>query len=756
MISSWNILPKTVLIFFLFVFARYDINAQINCQQIIPIINTSSVTETIEIDPNTNKEVRYFDLCQGDVLSLSADATFPENNSTYTQSIEKTSFTWYINNESLYETLNFSHQFNVPGGYIIFLKATDDENCEAATPDQVFVRVSIPPIIDLSVSPSTVCPETKKTVGSSTFADINFSKNIQNTLWESPPCEDEFSDALYLPDGNGAIYSTDINIECFENNQILNDVNNIISVNVNMEHSYSGDLDIYLKAPNGVEIVLFEQTGSSIWFGEASDDDDSETNPGIGYNYGWSMNPTYNGTMSDGFEDNIVTFIDNPEKTLKEDIYLPIGNFSAFIGSPLNGTWTLSIRDNLTRDNGWIFSWGINFDKTLALPSWSFQNEITSEYFLSGATVVENFMDSIIIEPKPGVQSYNYEVVDNFGCKYQEDFSITANAITVEEQITDEFCENGKGEVNLEISGGTPHYSIDWNTGDTGKTLSNLSENTYYYTIKDALNCSYVGNIEIENNKMGLNFDVEVKDDHCKQGIGEILISPRNGVAPYNYNWYNSSINNNQLKKLKRGYYLVNIMDDLGCTGELEMEVSDAQEPEAFFEVSSDTVAYENGIVEFFNKTISPYDIVNSQWDIDGSTFSTEFETSYDFDEMGTYEINLKVTDSYGCSDQFKKEIVATENYFFWLPTAFTPNGDNMNDYFLPIIDRVIESSYELYIYDIWGKLIYQTSNIRQGWNGKRENDEEITRTTTYYYKVRFKSLLNEWHEKEGSFVLLK
>ena len=144
--------------FFLYAFARYDINAQINCQQIIPIINASSVIETIEIDPNTNEGVRYFDLCLGETLSLNADATFPENNSTYTQSKEKTSFTWYINNESLYETQNFSHQFNVPGGYIIFLKATDDRNCEAATPDQVFVRVSIPPTIDLNVSPSIVCP----------------------------------------------------------------------------------------------------------------------------------------------------------------------------------------------------------------------------------------------------------------------------------------------------------------------------------------------------------------------------------------------------------------------------------------------------------------------------------------------------------------------------------------------------------------------------------------------------------------------
>ena len=43
-----------------------------------------------------------------------------------------------------------------------------------------------------------------------------------------------------------------------------------------MEHSYSGDLDIILTSPNGVEVTLFEQAGGSTWLGQATDGDASK------------------------------------------------------------------------------------------------------------------------------------------------------------------------------------------------------------------------------------------------------------------------------------------------------------------------------------------------------------------------------------------------------------------------------------------------------------------------------------------------
>ena len=69
---------------------------QSNCQEIIQLINSTSIEETIEDNANTGVVIVYYDLCIGETLSLEASAEFPENNTTYFQSIANTSFSWYI------------------------------------------------------------------------------------------------------------------------------------------------------------------------------------------------------------------------------------------------------------------------------------------------------------------------------------------------------------------------------------------------------------------------------------------------------------------------------------------------------------------------------------------------------------------------------------------------------------------------------------------------------------------------------------
>ena len=171
---------------------------------------------------------------------------------------------------------------------------------------------------------------------------------------------------MYIPDGSGVTYTSTIYVNSFGLAQTLTDINDLPSINVNMEHSYAGDLDMFITAPNGVEVQLFEQAGGGTWFGEAIDQDSNEWNPGIGYDYGWSMNPSYNGTMADGMVNNT-----SPDPAggfsniLNSDTYLPVESLNALLGTPLNGEWTLIVVDNLSIDNGWIFSWGLSINPEL-------------------------------------------------------------------------------------------------------------------------------------------------------------------------------------------------------------------------------------------------------------------------------------------------------------------------------------------------------------------------------------------------------
>ena len=83
----------------------------------------------------------------------------------------------------------------------------------------------------------------------------------------------------------------------------------------------------------------------------------------------------------------------------------------------------------------------------------------------------------------------------------------------------------------------------------------------------------------------------------------------------------------------------------------------------------------------------------------------------------GTYDVKLKVTTEINdCTKEYSEYITLEPSYFFYAPNAFTPNGDALNDSFRPIV--VGSNSYELFVYDSFGKVIFSTSDIEEKWDG--------------------------------------
>tara|TARA_B100000287_G_C20669160_1_gene792763 strand:+ start:146 stop:2398 length:2253 start_codon:yes stop_codon:yes gene_type:complete len=748
---------KYLLLFFTILFSL-TINAQDGCVEISPLIVSTSNTDTLEAHPATGEIHRYFDLCTGETLSLQASPDLSEN----------TSFQWLLDGVIESNTNEFEQTFNNFGGHILTLTTTE-EGCDAYS-EQVRIRVGTEPVINLVADPSTVCPGIVTTIGSGVNSDLNFSAEIETGGWESFPCQDEFAEETYLPDGSGVSYETSITLDCFGESQVLQNVNDIISVDINMEHSYTGDLDIYLTSPNGVQVTLFEQAGSGTWLGQATDGDATQELVGIGADYGWSMNPDYDGTMADAMAAGHTITVDNLNtgevfnttgQSLISSTYLPIGNFNDFVGTPLNGNWTITVTDNLGIDNGWIFSWGITINQNIIPSSWSFDNFIVDSTFaLTNNNIVSYTSNSINIQPEPGIHNYTYEVVDNFGCIFNEQIQITATSyINTSPIITQEECGGEDGQINLNISGGTPDYTVTWDSVLTGEIISDLSAGTYFYAITDGLGCEISGNETIQNIETALTFDTEIFDDHCDQAIGEIILTPTNGADPYNYSWSHSDTNQNSIAdNLTVGTYDVYILDSDGCEGNLSIDIDNIPGPSAFFNQNFDTVTYVDGIIDFlnFSSAAAQTEIVSNQWSFGNGQFSNLESPSHNFNQIGNYFVQLTVTDNFGCSDSYMREVVAVEDYFIWTPSAFTPNGDGKNDLYIPRFHNVIEDTFQFFIYDKWGKLVFETTDINNGWDGIRQDNGKAADNSSYSFIAKFVTYKNELKKKTGSFLLLK
>jgi gliding motility-associated-like protein len=86
------------------------------------------------------------------------------------------------------------------------------------------------------------------------------------------------------------------------------------------------------------------------------------------------------------------------------------------------------------------------------------------------------------------------------------------------------------------------------------------------------------------------------------------------------------------------------------------------------------------------------------------------------------------------------------------MPSAFSPNGDNKNDYFRPILNNV--EVLEFSVYNRWGQRIFVTFSNEQGWDG-RFNGEPCD-MGVYFYKLRYRVLNREPNLLKGDMTLIR
>lgn len=177
---------------------------------------------------------------------------------------------------------------------------------------------------------------------------LSLSLSSQNT---------NFSDTTFLPDGSGVTYASVINFSGYQEGATIQSAADLGTVLINIEHSYTGDLDAWLKCPNDSQVTLFQGEGRA-YLGEPIDDF-TNLDPGNGWTYKWSNDPeiytqgTFNEVLSDL---NIVH-----EPVSNDGVFKIHGSTNSLLGCPINGDWTLLVQDNLASDNGYIFGWTIQF-----------------------------------------------------------------------------------------------------------------------------------------------------------------------------------------------------------------------------------------------------------------------------------------------------------------------------------------------------------------------------------------------------------
>ena len=121
------------------------------------------------------------------------------------------------------------------------------------------------------------------------------------------------------------------------------------------------------------------------------------------------------------------------------------------------------------------------------------------------------------------------------------------------------------------------------------------------------------------------------------------------------------------------------------------------------------------------------------------------------------YQVQLIAENYLGCKDSILKEVIIDEALIYYIPNAFTPDGDTYNEYFTPVFTSGYDPyDFHMTIYNRWGEMIFESFNSAYGWNGTYGN-LGIVESGIYIWKIEFgSSISDEKIYTEGTVTLLK
>lgn len=154
--------------------------------------------------------------------------------------------------------------------------------------------------------------------------------------------------------------------------------------------------------------------------------------------------------------------------------------------------------------------------------------------------------------------------------------------------------------------------------------------------------------------------------------------------------------------------------------------------------------------IRFINESLNA---LTYKWDFGDGNFSTETNPSHTYTKPGDYNISLTAITENDCSNTiFKGQLIILKDGSIFIPNAFSPNGDGINDELRVSIPNLRD--YRMSIINRWGTKVYESTDIFQNWDGKRLHQD--LPAGIYYYIISGKDVHNNIIKKTGSIMLLR
>ncbi len=367
----------------------------------------------------------------------------------------------------------------------------------------------------------------------------------------------------------------------------------------------------------------------------------------------------------------------------------------------------------------------------------------------------------IVMNPIPNT-TYTVTGTTN-GCTSSAQSVVTVNPIPTITVNSPTICAGGS---TILTANGANGYT--WSSSSNSNPLSVAPTSTTSYSVTGtAAGCSASATTVVTVNALP-TVSFSQPANGCTPVCGTFTdastVATGASIASWNWNFGDGTTGSNQTENHcygTAGSYTpsLTITDNNGCTSSLTSSTNvDAYSiPNAAFDYTPKPASVNNPTVTLLNGSSS--DVNYWYWDFgDGSAPVSPNDANpshtYPSDVSGVYTTMLAVSNIYGCVDTTYLDVVIRPDFTFYIPNAFSPNNDGMNDTFYGKGTGI--ATFNIYIYDRWGNLIFHADDINKAWDGKANGGGDIAQQDVYVWKVFITDVNTDKHDYIGTVTIVR
>ena len=323
--------------------------------------------------------------------------------------------------------------------------------------------------------------------------------------------------------------------------------------------------------------------------------------------------------------------------------------------------------------------------------------------------------------------TYQVTVTDAHGCPDILSATITAPPkLNLSLLATAVQCfGNQDGSAKAVVSGGVAPYTYIWVGGQTGPEVKNLPAGLFSLSMTDANGCLMRDSIQINQPATPISGTYIFQEPRCFGGHdGSITLTGAGGTPPYRYALDQEAWNGSPRQiGLEAGTYQPNIIDGNGCViGLAPVEITQPDAvvvdlgPDILIELGRDT--------QLLATVTNAMGTVRFVWNAPDSLWLSCLNCANPLVENLMYQhyFEVLVTDALGCQAQDRVLVKVEKPRRVFVPTGFTPNGDQQNDRLL-VHGQKSAHILDFRIYDRWGELVFEQKDFAlndpdAGWDG--------------------------------------